>query len=197
MTERNFLRYFPARGSPSGELTRVDIAVIEIDPGADRYTVQKRLQEALPDNVLVMTKAELIKREMDYWGDNTAIGYIFGLGMVVGFVIGIIICYQILYTNVINYLPQFATLKAIGYSDARLVSIVLQQGLFLAVLGFLPAIPAAQVLFWLVSHWTGLLMSLTPLRLATLLLMTVAMCMISGAVAVRKVVTADPAKVFK
>ena len=117
--------------------------------------------------------------------------------MVVAVTVGIIICYQILYTNVSNYLPQFATLKAIGYSEFYLVGVVLEQALFLSVLGFLPALLAAQVLFWYVSRETGLLMFFTWDRIVLVLVVTVVMCLISGSIALRRILTADPAEVFK
>jgi putative ABC transport system permease protein len=151
----------------------------------------------LPDDVDVLTKQELLDRESRYWQDNTAIGFIFSLGMVVGFIVGIIICYQILYTNVNNYLPQFATLKAIGYTDGHLVGVVLQQAVFLAVLGFIPALAVSQLLFSVVAGLTGLLMFLTPLRIGSIFVLTVAMCVVSGAMAVRRILTADPAEVFR
>jgi putative ABC transport system permease protein len=117
--------------------------------------------------------------------------------MAVGFLVGIIICYQILYTIVGNYLPQFATLKAMGYSDRYLMGVVMQQGISLALLGFLPAIGLAQFLFEVVGRQTGLLMYLTPLRIAFILVLTVSMCVVSGTIAVRRILTADPAEVFK
>ena len=84
-----------------------------------------------------------------------------------------------------------------GYTDRSLVRVVMQQGLFLAVLGFLPAVALSQVLFWVVSYLTGLLMYLTFLRVAFILILTVVMCVVSGAIAVRRILTADPADVFK
>jgi putative ABC transport system permease protein len=197
MSDRNFLKFFPDRGASAPHLDRVEIGIIQLKPGANPRTVQQALRQALPDDVEVLTKQELVEKETRYWRDNTSIGYIFSLGMFVGFVIGILICYQILYTNVASYLPQFATLKAMGYTDAYLVGVVVQQGVFLAILGFLPAVLVAQVLFWVVSGLTGLLMFFTPLRLVFILLLTVAMCMVSGAIAVRRVVRADPAEVFR
>jgi putative ABC transport system permease protein len=116
---------------------------------------------------------------------------------VVGFVIGIVICYQILYTNVRNYLPQFATMKAMGFTNAFLVGVVLQQSLVLAVLGFIPGLGVAHLLFWVVADLTGLLMKLTVWRAAVIFVFTLAMCVASGLIAVRKVVGADPAEVFR
>jgi putative ABC transport system permease protein len=197
MSDRTFLKLFPDRFSRNPHLDRVEVGVVKLVPGADVGAVQRELLQTLPDDVDVLTKQELVDLEIDYWKNNTAIGYIFLLGMVVGFFIGIVICYQILYSNVSNYLPQFATLKAMGYTNASLIGVVLQQGFFLGVLGFIPAVAVAQVLFWVVGWLTGLLMFLTPLRILYILFMTVAMCMVSGAIAVRGVIDADPAEVFR
>jgi putative ABC transport system permease protein len=197
MSDRNFEKFFPDWSSLAPHLATVQLGIVQLAPGADLATVQSALRGALPDDVVVLTKPELVEQEVHYWRDNTAIGYIFSLGMVVGFAVGIIICYQILYTNVNNYLPQFGTLKAMGFTNRYLVGVVLQQAVFLAVLGFLPALLASQVLFWIVSGLTGLLMFLTPIRIAVILVVTVAMCLISGTIAVRRILTADPAEVFK
>jgi putative ABC transport system permease protein len=197
MSDWNFFRLFPDRTATAPHPAKVYIGVVHLQPGADLRAVQRRLREALPADVAVLTKPEMLARETRHWQENTAIGYIFTLGMTVGFMVGIIICYQILYTIVGNYLPQFATLKAMGYTDRYLMGVVMQQGIFLALLGFLPAIVLAQLLFKVVGQLTGLLLYLTPLRIAFILVLTVAMCMVSGAIAVRRIFTADPAEVFK
>lgn len=197
MSDRNFEKFFPDRRSPKPHLDKVAIGVVKRDPRFDLTKVQEALQAALPKDVEVVTKDELLRQERQYWNENTAIGKIFLLGMVVAIVVGIIICYQILYTNVSNYLPQFATLKAIGFSEWYLVGVVLEQALFLSVLGFLPALLAAWVLFEIVSYETGLLMYLNFPRVGMVLLATVAMCLFSGTIAMRRVLTTDPAEVFK
>ncbi|HWG45291.1 MAG TPA: ABC transporter permease DevC [Gemmataceae bacterium] len=197
MSDRNFLKFFPDRASSAPHLDRLEIGLVRLTPGTDLLAVQRELRETLPDDVKVLTKAELAALEVKYWKESSAIGYIFSLGMAVGFVIGIIICYQILFSNVSNYLPQFATLKAMGFTNRYLVGVVLQQGFFLAILGFIPAVGVAQLLFWGVSGLTGLLMFMTIFRIAFILLLTVAMCMVSGIIAVRGVIKADPAEVFR
>ena len=116
MSDRNFLKFFPDPGSSAPTLDRVEVGIIRLDPGADLDTVQQALQRALGEDVVVLTKQELLKMELAYWQNNSAIGYIFNLGMIVGFIIGTVICYQMLYSNVSNYLPQFATLKAMGFT---------------------------------------------------------------------------------
>lgn len=203
MSSRNFAKFFPPAtpgrtGSTApSHLEGVAVGIVQVTKGANVRTVQRDLARALPPDVKVLTKQELANMEMRYWEDNTAIVLIFTLGTVVGFVIGIVICYQVLYSNVSNYLPQFATLKAMGFTSRYLVGIVMQQAVFLAGLAFLPALTAAQVLFWIVGGLTGLLMFLTPWRIAFILVLAVAMCAVSGIIAVRRVMQADPAEVFR
>jgi putative ABC transport system permease protein len=110
--------------------------------------------------------------------------------------VGVIICYQILFTDVVDHLPQFATLKAIGYHGGFLVRVVLGESLCLALLGFVPGLGLSAVLYAMVDALTGLPMVLTVWRGGLVLALTVAMCLLSGLIAVRKVVAADPADVF-
>jgi len=197
MSDRNFEKFFRGRSSPSPRLDTVEVGVVQLLPRANLDEVQTALRAALPGDVLVLTKAKLVQKERRYWEDHTAIGYVFYLGMGVAIVVGIIICYQILYTNVSNYLPQFATLKAIGFTNAYLIGVVLQQAAFLAVLGFLPALLAARALLWIVGNLTGLVMVFKPDRVVSILALTLVMCLTAGTIAIGRVRTADPAEVFK
>jgi putative ABC transport system permease protein len=196
MSDRNFLKLFPIPPAPRSRLNRVDIGVIRVEPSADPREVQAALRRTLPADVSVLTKDEYIRQETTYWHQNTAIGYVFALGTVVGFVVGSVICYQILYTNVTSHLPQFATLKAMGYTDSYLVSVVLQQAVLLAVLGFIPALAVSWLLYSVIGSITGLLMRLTILRLALVFALSLGMCVFAGFLAVRKVLQADPAENF-
>jgi putative ABC transport system permease protein len=196
MSDRSLLTFSPRRAA-GPRLQTAEVGVVQLEPGADAHAVQEALRQVLPDDVAVLTRQELEERETRYWRDNTAIGYVFGLGMAVALVIGVVICYQVLYTNVTQYLPQLATLKAMGYTDTYLAGLVLQQGLLLAVLGFVPGLAVARALFAVVSALTGLTMVLTSLRVTLLLILTVLMCMAAAAIALRRVLRADPAEVFR
>jgi putative ABC transport system permease protein len=197
MSDRDFKAFFPELAVPTPHLEKVEIGVIRLADGANPSDVRAALENALTDEVEVLTKLEFIDREVTYWRDNTAIGYIFGLGMGAGIAIGVVVCYQILYTNVNNYLPQFATLKAMGFTNPYLVGIVLQQAVFVAVLGFVPALVAATGLFRIVGGLSGLVMNLALGRVAEILILTVAMCLFSATFAMWRVLTADPAEVFR
>ena len=98
---------------------------------------------ALPDDVRVQTRQQLIDQELAFWQHSTPIGFIFGLGTVMGFIVGVVICYQILYSDVDDHMAEFATLKAIGYHNSYFVSVVLQESLWLSAFGFVPGIVVA------------------------------------------------------
>ena len=196
MSEANFARVFPARASAAGELESAELGLIGLAPGADPRAVQRALRAALPGDVAVYTREEFAAREMAWWQDNAPIGFVFGLGAAMGFAIGVVICYQVLFTEVTDHLPQFATLKAIGYTNRYLLGVVVRQAVWLSALGFLPALAIAHVLYGWLAAATGLQLSLTPGRVALVLLLTVAMSVLAGLIAVRRALAADPAEVF-
>jgi putative ABC transport system permease protein len=196
MSERNFGRFFPHRLSAEGNLRGVDIGLLQLAAGVDPLHVQRAVVEALPADVVVRTKAQLRAQEMAYWQDNTPVGFVFTLGTAMGFVIGVMICYQILFTDVVDHLPQFATLKAMGYTNRSLLAVVLQEALLLACLGFLPGLGFTQALYTVLARLTGLPLYLTVWRAGLILLLTIALAMVAGVIAVRKVLATDPAEVF-
>jgi putative ABC transport system permease protein len=105
-------------------------------------------------------------------------------------------CYQILFTEVTDHLPQFATLKAMGYTSRYVLAVVLGQALVLSVLGFVLGISIGAVLYHLLGAATGSPMRLTIARAALVLLLTVTMAMVAGGLAVRRAMTSEPAEVF-
>jgi putative ABC transport system permease protein len=195
MSDRNFAKFFPDTPSAS-VLGKVEVGLIRIDAEADLITVQQTLRQTLPDDVIVLTKDEYARMESKFWQSATPVGFVFGLGLAMGFAVGVVICYQILSADIGDHLPEFATLKAIGYSNRYLTGVVLQEALLLALLGFVPGLLISALLYGLLENHTGLPLCLTLLRGGLVLVLTVSMCFVSGVIAVRKVQTADPAEVF-
>jgi putative ABC transport system permease protein len=143
-----------------------------------------------------MTKQGFVDRETAYWGSATPIGYVFFFGAVMGFVVGAIIVYQILFADVSEHLNEYATLRAIGYTNRFVSGIVLQQAVILAGLGFVPGVLIANWLYGSAAGATNLPIYLTVERAVSVFLMTFAMCSISALLAVRKLRRLDPADVF-
>ncbi|MEH2206802.1 MAG: ABC transporter permease DevC [Nostoc sp.] len=187
----NFLRIFNNR-----QKGLIDIGLIRLKPGADANVVAQQLRKYLPNEVNVLTKQEFIDFERSYWANSTAIGFIFTLGTVMGFIVGTVIVYQILYTEVADHLAEYATLKAIGYTQNYLLTVILQEALLLAVLGYFPGIVFALFMYDSARNATLLPVFMSFERATMVLILTMLMCIISGAIAVRKLRSADPADIF-
>lgn len=190
-SDDNWLRLFPERPR-----TEIQLGLIRLRQGNDPDQVRKALTEFLPDDVLVLTKQQFVQREKNYWNSATPIGYIFAFGAIMGFVVGAIIVYQILFADVSDHLNEYATLRAIGFRNRFVAGIVLQEAAILAVLGYLPGMAIVYWLYGTAAAATNLPLYITQERAAAVFVMTLAMCAISALVAVRKVQRLDPADVF-
>ncbi|MHC5609727.1 MAG: ABC transporter permease DevC [Nostoc sp.] len=190
-SDLNFLRIFSNR-----QKGLIDIGLIRLKPGADANVVAQELRKYLPNEVNVLTKQEFIDFERNYWANSTAIGFIFTLGTVMGFIVGTVIVYQILYTEVADHLAEYATLKAIGYTQNYLLTVILQEALLLAVLGYFPGIVFSLFMYKSARDATLLPVFMSFDRAVMVLILTMMMCIISGAIAVRKLRSADPADIF-
>ena len=174
----------------------IEVGLIRLKPGEDPDQAVKRLQRRLPDDVTVLTKQGFIDFEQNYWKTSTSIGFIFTLGAAMGFVVGCVIVYQVLYTDVSDHLPEYATLMAMGYRITHLLAIVIREGFYLAALGYVPAYLAGQGLYWFVRDATKLPVGMDLSRALTVLTMIFVMCMLSSVLAMRRLVDADPAEIF-
>ena len=190
-SSETFLRLAP--NSPPGS---IEMGLIRLRPGADATTVAGRLRSRLPNDVRVFTKPEFEEFEKNYWRSSTAIGFIFSLGAAMGFVVGCVIVYQILYSDVSDHLPEYATLMAMGYRLVSLLGVVAREGLLLAVLGYIPAWLAGQGLYALVRSGTRLPVAMESGRALLVFSLILVMCMASAGLAMRKLADADPAEIF-
>ena len=190
-SDTNFIRMFNKR-----DKGLIDVGVVKLKPGTDVQSTINAMEAYLPKDVKVFSKAQFIEFERDYWQTGTSIGFIFTLGTIMGFIVGIVIVYQILYTDVADHLSEYATLKAMGYTDFYLLTVVFQEALILSIVGFCPGMFAAVGLYTITRNATNLPLIMTVARATTVLILTMIMCTISGAIAVRKLRAADPADMF-
>ncbi|MBU7585428.1 MAG: FtsX-like permease family protein [Nostoc sp. TH1S01] len=190
-SDQNFLRLFKNRRD--GE---IDIGLITLKPGVEQQRVLHNIVAKLPKDVRLLTYQEFIEFEKEYWRTSTPIGFMFALGTGMGFVVGIIIVYQILFTDVNEHLAEYATLKAMGFTDNYLLRVVFQEALILAIFGYIPGLGISFGLYELTKAATFLPIFMSAGRSAFVLGLTILMCTISGAIAVRKLRAADPADIF-
>jgi putative ABC transport system permease protein len=196
MSAENFADFFPHRAPGRDPLSVIDLGVIKLAQGSDTVRVQQSLREILPDDTEVVTRGELIQREMAFWRTNAPVGYIFLVGVYVGFIVGVVICYQIIYTDIAGHMREFATLKAMGYTNEYFLSLVMYQAGYLSVMGFVPGALVSYACYRFLSGFTGLTMQMTLYLAVIVFLVTLAMCVVSGLLALRKLLTMDPAELF-
>ena len=181
---------------PNKSVGSIEVGLIRLQDGADLIDTKKSLQNMLPGDVKVLTKQEFIDFEQDHWRSGTSIGFIFTLGAAMGFIVGCVIVYQVLYSDVTDHLPEYATLMAMGYPLSQLLAVVVREGFYLAIMGYLPAYLAGDGLYWLVRDATRLPVSMNPERAILVLVMIFSMCLASSMLAMRKLADADPAEIF-
>ncbi len=191
MSDLNFLRVFPER-----KLGEIDIGLIKLKPDANAQIILRKLQSSLPRDIKVLDYQGFIDFEESYWKTSTAIGFIFTLGVGMGFIVGTVIVYQILYTDVSEHLSEYATLKAMGYKNLYLELVVFQEAIILATLGYIPGFALCLGLYDLAKNSTALPIDMTLNRALFVLILTILMCAISGLIAVRRLRKADPADIF-
>jgi putative ABC transport system permease protein len=191
VSEVNFRRMVPVR-----QAANTDIVAIRLKPGTDIAATQARLREILPADVMVLNHDELVAHERRYWETATPIGFIFAFGSVMGLIVGMVIVYQILFSDIANHLREYATLKAIGYSNFYLARVVMAAALILAVLGFLPGAALSTWLYGVVADATFLPLTMTVERASMVFGLIFGMCALAGLLAMRKLRDANPADMF-
>ncbi len=185
-----------ARVLPGYPLEDVTIGLVRVAPGADVAAVVRALRANLPGDVDVLLRAELEEHEQGYFVRDKPLGIMFSSGVLLAFAVGAVILYQVLASEIMNRLKEYATLKAMGYSNAFMNKVVLQQATIFALLGFIPALVLSLVLYKVTQVSTNLPMVMTRQRVLFVLLLSIAMCGVSGVLVSRKVSRADPADLF-
>lgn len=192
VSDQTFFRLFKQRlpGAPNH-------VFVTLKPGADREAVMARLRTILPSSdTQIRTIDQAIAKDTTFQTTQKPVGFIFGFGVGMGVIVGIIIVYQVLSTDVADHLHEYATFKAMGYPQRFFLSIVFEEALILAIFGFIPGLIIALGLYQLVAAGTGLPISMPVLRPVYVLLGTIGMCTLSGALATRRLARADPADLF-
>jgi putative ABC transport system permease protein len=190
-SDLNFVRIFPRRS-----LERVNLGLVTLKEGSDPGPAAARLRALLPPDTRVFTRAELDAYEETFWRKRTSTGLVFGFGVVVSVVVGMVILYQTLATQIIRHLPQYATFKAIGYTDGYLQRVVLSLALITACLAFVPALATAVMAYDKLRTLARLPIEMTPARIVAVLVIALTMSGATALLAVSKVRRVDPADLF-
>jgi putative ABC transport system permease protein len=188
----NFSRIFPEQGG----ISEVNLGLLTLRPGADENTVAIQLRALLPADTQVFTRKEITRHEISHWVTNTSTGIIFGFGVIVAVVVGLVILNQTLSTQITRQLPQYATLKAIGYTDRQLGGIVITIATAMSTVSYVPAVLISILIYWIIRKTTPLPIEMTWARMFTVLLVAWLMSVISALISLRVLRRADPVELF-
>ena len=191
LSEANFAALLPHRG-----LAMANLGAIVLNPGVDPGRAAADLRKLTGPDTKIFTRKDLTKRETSYWTTRTSVGLIFGSGLLISIIVGIMVVYQIVSTQVSRQLPQFATLKALGYGDGALAGTVALMSLIIAFAGFAPALVAAALLYGEIRQKTLLPVTLSVGHVAEVLAASLVMAAVSALLAVGGLRRADPAEMF-
>lgn len=175
---------------------KIDVGIIKLKPGVDANQVLENLRASLTNDVQIFTRQQFINFEKEYWAARTPIGFILNLMLTMASVVGIVIVYQILYSNIASQFIAYATLKAIGYANSYLLNVVFQQALILALLAYIPGFILSVALYDFAMQATKLPIMMNYNNALIVLTSTVLICVTSGALAINKLRSADPADIF-
>lgn len=190
-SDQNFLRLQPDRS-----LSTVSLGLVRLKPGADPNRVAAALRAIMPADTRVLTRSEFLQFETDYWVERTSTGQVFGFGVVVALIVGAVILYQTLSTQVSRQLPQYATLKAMGYNNSYLRGIVICLALMMSVTALPLAYAAALVAYDYVHTATKLPIAMNDVRLVVVVALTLLMSTGAAVYAARALRRADPVDLF-
>lgn len=182
--------------SPGLSKDQVCLGLVQLDPDADVQEVANQLRRVLNGDVDILTRSEVVHSEVHFWVYDTNYGLVFQLGVALSLVVGTAIVYQVLVSDVASLLPEYATLKAMGYSNRYLARVILQQSLALAILGFVCGSLLSLGLYGLTTAGAQIPVRMTWTNLALVLGLSIVMCAGSGLGAVRKAFQAEPADLF-
>ena len=190
-SEQNFLRIFPNRS-----MSEIDLGFIRAHDPSRITQIKQDIEAMMGKEVMVLTYAELIAYEQAYWQNSAPVGFIFGMGVIMGLMVGMVIVYQILFTEISNNISQFATLKAMGYPQSYLVKVVFASAMYLALLGFVPGFALSLYLYQLAEQNIFIPFPMPVSKIAFVFSLILGMCFVAGAFAIRKLKSADPADMF-
>jgi putative ABC transport system permease protein len=190
MNQRDFFRCQPL-SAPNA----VSLGLVRCE-GSDVNAVARQLRANLPEDIEVLTRREVIDGEIRHWVWQTNYGLIFQSGVLVAVVVGTAIVYQVLASEVTSRMPEFATLKAMGYGNSYLVRVMIEQSLMLALVAFLAGWGISAVLYEITAVGAQIPIRMTLPNLVLVLSLTASLCVASGIAAIRKAYRADPAELF-
>jgi putative ABC transport system permease protein len=190
-SDHTFERIFPG-----SDMDRASFGLVKLRPGLTPGDLTPQINSMLGPSARAITRQEISDYEQGFWMNIKPIGIMFTTGVLIAFIVGAVILYQVLVSEVQNRIREYATLKALGYSNGYIYSVVFHQAMIFSVLGFVPAVIWALVLYALLRSQALLPVTMEWSRIGFVFALTATMCFSATFLAIRKLRGADPAELF-
>jgi putative ABC transport system permease protein len=191
-SDQTFLGLFAERTSAAP-----DHILLRLRPGADVEAAVTRLRGLISDPTLrIRSYAAAAAEDLRYQQTQRPTGVIFGFGVLIGVLVGLVIVYQVLSADVADHMREYATFKAMGYGPLFFLGVVFEEALILGVLGFVPGVAIGTGILTLMGKVTTLPLSMSWSMALMVFVGTILFSALSGAIATRRLAAADPADLF-
>jgi putative ABC transport system permease protein len=190
-SDETFANFFYPR-----TINQISLGLLQLQEGADVGATVEKLRQTLPQDVVIHSRADFLAQEETYWVVKTSVGIIFGMGVIVALMVGTAIVYQVLASDIAKRMPEYATLKAMGYSSGYLSSVILTQAAAIGAIGFIPGWIIAFGLYQVTRAQANIRMEMGLVMPCVVFVLSVLMCCVSGLASLRKVHSAAPAELF-
>ncbi|MGB5181558.1 MAG: ABC transporter permease [Xanthobacteraceae bacterium] len=168
--------------------------LVRLQSGANAESVRSRLNESLA-KAEALTPDAFRSRSRSFWLFGTGAGAALFAGALLGMIVGVVIVAQTLYASTKEFSNEFATLRAIGSSSGYIYTVIIMQAFLSAAVGFGIAAAIGMVIVKATAD-SALPVLIPPGLMASLFLLTVAMCVVSAIAAIVHIMRTDPAVVF-
>ncbi|RPH90399.1 MAG: FtsX-like permease family protein [Desulfobacteraceae bacterium] len=172
----------------------LSFVLVKAQPGLDPQTLTRRIREQT--GLAAHTSQEFKDLTYDYFMKYTGIPINFGIAVGLGFIIGTAIAGQTFYNFTLENIRYFGTLKAMGATNGILLRMILLQALLVGSLGYGLGVGGASLFGYLLGG-TELSFRLTRELLVFAGTAIGLIIILSALISIRKVMTLEPAIVFK
>lgn len=172
----------------------LSFVLVKAAPGVDVEELRRRIERNT--GLAALTNDQFEWKTVDYFIKNTGIPINFGIAVGLGFLIGTVITGFMFYNFTLDNLRYFGTLKAMGASDSRLLLMVILQSLVVGMIGYGLGVGSATGFGSLMRD--SALAFRVPWQLLVIAGIAVTtICVLSAMLSIRKVISLEPAVVFK
>lgn len=172
----------------------ITFIVAKLSPGADVDDVKERLRRLTKFDAY--TKDEFSRKTRTYWATKTGIGVGIGLTILLGFVVGLVIVGQTMYTATVEKLREYATLKTLGATNLEICFIIWTQAVLVGLGGY---VIGAALAAGLKAAYSGEAVAVyfPPWIFGVMLCAAVLMCLGASMLSIGRVLRVAPASVFR